>query len=170
MAHFPLTLTSRPGLRLSLRISKCLGSNTNSSASFLSDRGSAGLSVCTSKRPIWTRKVSRHDHRILRHCWCGAPPRPVLPCEITTINTKSHNIAKKKKTSQWRSSYQADFDPIHHEFEDVFLKALLAGRRQGERCRRVWDRSGATLILWLITWIWCEKLLVWGVRNIQQVK
>lgn len=60
-------LTSRPGLRLSFKMSTCLESNTNSSASLLSERGSAGLSVCTRRRPIWTLKVSRQDQRILCH-------------------------------------------------------------------------------------------------------
>lgn len=81
-----LSVTSRLELRLSFRISKCLASNTNSNASFLSDRGSAGLRVCTSRRPICKRKVSRHDHNILCHWWRGAPPRPVLPCGIITID------------------------------------------------------------------------------------
>lgn len=26
-------------------------------------------------------------------------------------------------------AHQADFDPVHHELEDVLLEALLAGRR-----------------------------------------
>lgn len=67
-------------------------------------------------------------------------------------------------------SYQADFDPIHHKVEDIFLKALLAGRREGEGSRRVWDGGGAALLMWLITWIRCEKLLVWTVWDIQQIK
>lgn len=66
--------------------------------------------------------------------------------------------------------YQAYFDPIHHEFEDVLLKALLAGRWQGEGGGRGWDGGRATLVLQLITWIWCEKLLVWGIWYVQEVK
>lgn len=61
---------------------------------------------------------------------------------------------KKKKVVVCSSmrmllTYQADFDAVHHEFEDILLKALLAGRWQGKECGRVWDRGGATLF-----WSW----------------
>lgn len=78
-----LSFTSRPGLRLSRRISGWLGSRTNSSASFLWAKGRVGLSECTSIRPICTRNVSRQDHSTRRHCCRGALPRPVLPWKHT---------------------------------------------------------------------------------------
>lgn len=51
-------------------------------------------------------------------------------------------------------SYQADFDAVHHEFENVFLKALLAGRRQGEGRGRMRDGGESALLLRMINWVW----------------
>lgn len=43
--------------------------------------------------------------------------------------------------------YQADFDTVHHELENVLLEALLAGWWQGEGNRRVGDRGRAAFIV-----------------------
>ena len=61
------------------------------------------------------------------------------------LSTQDPTQSVKQKSSQWQPPYQADFDPLHHESQDVLLKALLAGWWQGEGSRWVWDRSRTTL-------------------------
>lgn len=66
--------------------------------------------------------------------------------------------------------YQADFDPVHHEFEDVSLEALYAGGRQTEWGRGVRDRRRTAVVVRLVAGIWGERLMVRRVRDVQQVK
>lgn len=68
-------------------------------------------------------------------------------------------------------AYQADFDPVHHELEDVLLEALLAGRGQGEGCGGVGHGGGATLVVGrLIAPFGREEVLVRRVGDVEQVE
>lgn len=67
------------------------------------------------------------------------------------------------------ASHQADFDPVHHEFENVLLEALFACRWKAERHWRVWHRGGAALNR-LLARLRREELLVQRVGNVEQVK
>lgn len=67
--------------------------------------------------------------------------------------------------------YQADFDAVHHELENVLLEALLAGWWQSEGSRGVGNRGGAALIVGrLIARFGREEVLVRRVGNVEQVE
>lgn len=67
--------------------------------------------------------------------------------------------------------YQADFDAVHHELEDVLLEALLAGRRQGEGGGGVGDGGGAALIVGrLVAPLGREEVVVRRVGDVEQVE
>ena len=67
-------------------------------------------------------------------------------------------------------SHQADFDAVHHEFEDVLLQALLAGRREGEGGGGVRDRGGAALVRGSVSRFRGVQLMVRGVGDVQQIE
>lgn len=98
--------------------------------------------------------------------WSAAATRAALWAQ----NTGSVGTRFKTQTVVGALQYQADFDAIHHEFEDVFLEALLVGGRQGEGNRGVRDGGGRTLLVRLIAGLRREKLVVRRVRDVQQVE
>lgn len=80
------------------------------------------------------------------------------------------SAAHTENTPSWRkSSYQTDFDAVHHESQNGLLKALFACRWESKRHWGGRDGGGATLVRLLARLCW-EELLVRRVRNIQQVK
>lgn len=95
----------------------------------------------------------------------------MLPCEVTNIDeSETKLLTLLEPEGLCRFSHQADLDAVHHEAQDVLLEALLAGGRQRERRGGVRDGGGAALLLLKISRVWSEELLVWRVRDVQEVE
>lgn len=67
--------------------------------------------------------------------------------------------------------YQADFDAVHHQLEDVLLEALLASWWQSKGGGRVEDGGGAAFVVRrLVARFGREEVLVRRVGDVEQVK